>query len=30
VKASLAKRVILRFTPFRYVSWDHSKLGEYY
>lgn len=30
VRASIAKRVVLRFTPFRYVSWDHSKLGGYY
>jgi nitroimidazol reductase NimA-like FMN-containing flavoprotein (pyridoxamine 5'-phosphate oxidase superfamily) len=30
VKASLAKRVVLRFTPFRYVSWDHGKLGSFY
>ena len=30
VRASLAKRVILRFTPFRTVSWDHAKLAGYY
>ena len=30
VRTSLAKRVLLRFTPFRYVSWDHGKLGEFY
>ena len=30
VKASMAKRVILRFTPFRTVSWDHGKLGDFY
>lgn len=30
VKASLEKRVLIRFTPFKYVSWDHSKLGAYY
>ena len=30
VQASIGKRVILRFTPFRYVSWDHSKLGTFY
>lgn len=30
VRASLAKRVILRFTPFRFVSWDHSRLGGAY
>lgn len=30
VRDSLAKRAMLRFTPFRQVSWDHGKLGEYY
>jgi PPOX class probable F420-dependent enzyme len=30
VRASMAKRVLLRFTPFRTVSWDHGKLGQYY
>ena len=30
VRASLAKRVVLRFTPFRVVSWDHGKLGGFY
>lgn len=30
VRASIAKRVLLRFTPFRTVSWDHGKLGTYY
>lgn len=30
VRASLAKRVLLRFTPFRTVSWDHGKLGAFY
>lgn len=30
VRASLAKRVMLRFTPFRVVSWDHAKLAGYY
>ncbi len=30
VRASLAKRVVLRFTPFRVVSWDHGKLGGVY
>ena len=30
VRASIAKRVLLRFTPFRTVSWDHGKLGEFY
>lgn len=28
--ATFAKRVILRFTPFEYVSWDHAKLGGSY
>ncbi len=28
--ATFAKRVILRFTPFEYVSWDHAKLGGRY
>jgi nitroimidazol reductase NimA-like FMN-containing flavoprotein (pyridoxamine 5'-phosphate oxidase superfamily) len=30
VRASVAKRVLLRFTPFRYVSWDHGKLAGKY
>ena len=30
VRASMAKRVVLRFTPFRTVSWDHGKLGGFY
>ncbi|MBW8753580.1 MAG: pyridoxamine 5'-phosphate oxidase family protein [Sphingomonadales bacterium] len=30
VRASIAKRVLLRFTPFRTVSWDHGKLGAFY
>jgi hypothetical protein len=30
VRASIAKRVLLRFTPFRTVSWDHGKLGVFY
>lgn len=30
VRASMAKRVVLLFTPFRYASWDHSRLGEAY
>lgn len=30
VQATMAKRVIVRFTPQRYISWDHSKLqGRY-
>jgi PPOX class probable F420-dependent enzyme len=30
VEASIAKRVILRFTPYRLISWDHAKLGDRY
>jgi nitroimidazol reductase NimA-like FMN-containing flavoprotein (pyridoxamine 5'-phosphate oxidase superfamily) len=30
IESSIAKRVVLRFTPYRYVSWDHAKLGEVY
>lgn len=30
VRASMAKRVVLRFTALRVVSWDHAKLGAYY
>jgi PPOX class probable F420-dependent enzyme len=30
IRASMAKRVLLRFTPFRTVSWDHGKLGDFY
>jgi nitroimidazol reductase NimA-like FMN-containing flavoprotein (pyridoxamine 5'-phosphate oxidase superfamily) len=30
VRASIAKRVVLRFTPFRTISWDHGKLGDLY
>lgn len=30
VKASMAKRVILRLTPYRTISWDHSKLAGFY
>ena len=30
IRQSMAKRVLLRFTPFRYVSWDHAKLAGYY
>jgi hypothetical protein len=29
-RASYAKRVVLRFTPFQTISWDHSKLGGKY
>jgi nitroimidazol reductase NimA-like FMN-containing flavoprotein (pyridoxamine 5'-phosphate oxidase superfamily) len=30
ITESFAKRVIVRFSPFKYVSWDHSKLGGRY
>ena len=30
VRASLAKRTVIRFTPFRTISWDHTKLGAMY
>jgi PPOX class probable F420-dependent enzyme len=30
VRATMAKRVVLRFTPFRVMSWDHGKLGGAY
>lgn len=30
VEASIAKRVILRFTPYRLISWDHARLGDRY
>lgn len=30
VRASLGKRVVVRFTPFRTASWDHAKLGTKY
>jgi hypothetical protein len=30
VAAQAPKRVGLRFTPTRVVSWDHSKLGGAY
>ncbi len=30
VKASIAKRVVLRFTPRNMVSWDHTKLQGFY
>lgn len=29
-EAMAAKRVVLRFTPDRYISWDHGKLGGRY
>ncbi|MFM5907592.1 MAG: pyridoxamine 5'-phosphate oxidase family protein [Novosphingobium sp.] len=30
ITASYAKRVVLRLTPCRFISWDHSRLGEKY
>ena len=30
VRASLAKRIVVRFAPVRYVTWDHGKLGGLY
>lgn len=30
VDASMSKRVLIRFTPFHAVSWDHSKLAGFY
>ena len=30
VGGTAAKRVLLKFTPERYVSWDHAKLGGKY
>lgn len=30
VGATAAKRVVLQFTPERYISWDHAKLGGRY
>lgn len=30
VRASIAKRALVRFKPFRIVSWDHAKLGAFY
>jgi nitroimidazol reductase NimA-like FMN-containing flavoprotein (pyridoxamine 5'-phosphate oxidase superfamily) len=30
IAASMAKRVVIRLTPFRTVSWDHAKLGAAY
>jgi nitroimidazol reductase NimA-like FMN-containing flavoprotein (pyridoxamine 5'-phosphate oxidase superfamily) len=30
VRGTAAKRVLLKFTPERYVSWDHAKLGGRY
>lgn len=30
VRASVAKRVVLRLTPYRTISWDHAKLASHY
>ena len=30
VSKTAAKRVVLRFLPMKYVSWDHAKLGGVY
>ncbi|CAN5642101.1 hypothetical protein BH24ACT24_BH24ACT24_07880 [soil metagenome] len=30
VRAQAPKRVGMRFTPIRVVSWDHRKLGDTY
>ena len=30
VRQSYAKRAVLRFTPFRTITWDHGKLGDIY
>ncbi len=30
ITASYVKRQVIRLTPYRYVSWDHSKLGGNY
>jgi nitroimidazol reductase NimA-like FMN-containing flavoprotein (pyridoxamine 5'-phosphate oxidase superfamily) len=30
VRKTAGKRVVLRFVPERYVSWDHAKLGGVY
>jgi nitroimidazol reductase NimA-like FMN-containing flavoprotein (pyridoxamine 5'-phosphate oxidase superfamily) len=30
VRDSVPKRVVVRFSPFRTVTWDHAKLGESY
>jgi len=30
VQASIAKRVVVRLQPFRFVSWDHAKLTNGY
>jgi len=30
VASTAEKRVVLKFTPERFVSWDHAKLGGRY
>lgn len=30
ITASYAKRAVIRLTPTRFISWDHSKLGKNY
>ena len=30
IRASYAKRVVIRLTPYKFISWDHTKLGEKY
>jgi nitroimidazol reductase NimA-like FMN-containing flavoprotein (pyridoxamine 5'-phosphate oxidase superfamily) len=30
VRASITKRVAIRFRPFRFVTWDHGKLPDVY
>ena len=30
VSGTAAKRVVLKFTPVRYLTWDHAKLGGRY
>ncbi|KPH68111.1 pyridoxamine 5'-phosphate oxidase family protein [Novosphingobium sp. ST904] len=30
IRASMAKRAVVLFTPYKYVSWDHAKLGQNY
>ncbi len=30
VRAAMAKRVLLRLTPYRTISWDHSKISGVY
>jgi PPOX class probable F420-dependent enzyme len=30
IDASMVKRVVLRCTPRRMISWDHAKLGSFY